>query len=206
MKKILIVIFILVIGGVGGYFLINKGIEHQKLEDIKKGWYIEITYKDPIRVRSNHSTKGKEVGKVNKGEIYKVLDVYLEDKSYYWYNIEFEDKTGWVASLKKSPWVDDHNNPIDIATPIIKFKENVYKVASIKDINYRHLEIIEDSDDYKITHQIYHEVKPSEFIDQYWIVYTITDKAGKSSSKTQKIEFDIKPDESEVLDFNEYKR
>lgn len=206
MKKFfLIVLVIAVVGGVG-YFFITKGMEHQKEEEIKDGWYIEINHKEPIRVRDDHSTKGKEIGKVNTGEIYKVLDVYLEDKSYYWYNIEFEKTTGWVASLKKSPWVKDYNNPIDIAVPIIKFKDNIYKVASIKDINYRHLEVIEDSDDYTITHQIYHEVKPSEFIDQYWIVYTITDKAGKSSSKTQKIEFDVKPDESEVLDFNLYKK
>lgn len=50
------------------------------------------------------------------------------------------------------------NNPEDIATPIIKFKENVYKVVSINDINYNHLETWDDKDDYKITHIVYHEV------------------------------------------------
>ena len=97
------------------------------------------------------------------------------------------------------------NNPNDIATPVIKYYDDVYKVVSIDDINYKHLEVVEDTDDYEITHIVYHEVKKSEFIDQYWILYTITDGAGKSSSKLQKIEFEEKPDESEVTDFSEYR-
>ena len=48
---------------------------------------------------------------------------------------------------------------------------------------------------------IYHEVKEYDNIDQYWIKYTITDKAGKETSKMQKIEFKETPDESQVEDF-----
>ena len=55
-----------VVGGVG-YFFITKGMEHQKEVEIKDGWYIEINHKEPIRVRDDHSTKGKEIGKVNTG-------------------------------------------------------------------------------------------------------------------------------------------
>ena len=40
-----------------------------------------------------------------------------------------------------------------------------------------------------------------ELKDQYWIRYTITDASGKSSSKTQKIEFENRPASSEVKDF-----
>ena len=205
MKKFGIFIVIVIIG-LGAYFGIKQVMENKRIEEIKKGWYVEITYKEPIKVRDNYNTKGKEIGTVNKGEVYKVLEVNLDSKIYYWYKIEYKNTTGWIASKRKSPWVNDVNNPTDIATPEIKFKSDVYKVRSIDDINYKHLTIVEDTDKYTITHKVYHEVKPAEFIDQYWIVYTITDGAGKSSSKTQKIEFDINPSEDEVLDFSEYKR
>lgn len=210
MKKFITCIIVLsvIFGSVGGYFLIKNMQNKKKIEEIKKGWYIEIIYdKQPINVRDKASTDGKSLGMVNKGEIYKVLDVdTVSSNKFYWYLIEYKDGKGYVASGRKIHWVNDVNNPNDIQVPTIKFKENTYKVASIADINYKHLEVIEDTNDYEITHKIYHEVKPSEFIDQYWILYTITDGAGKSSSKMQKIEFDIKPDESQVLDFSEYKK
>jgi len=207
MKKVAIcfMFLIIIVGGVAGYFFIKDLKEKGRIEEIKKGWYVEITYKEPIRVRSIPSTTGEEIGTVKKGEVYKVLDINTKSSAYYWYKIEFEDTEGWIASGKKNHWVNDFNNPNDIATPVIKYHEDVYKVVSIKDINYKHLEIVEDTKDYKITHVVYHEVKKSEFIDQYWILYTITDGSGKSSSKLQKIEFEEKPDESEVLNFSEYR-
>ena len=208
MKKLFIWLLIIagIVGGIFGYFYIKDLKEQERIEEIKKGWYVEITYKDPINVRKSSSTNAEAIGKVNKGEIYKVLDVDMETSSaYYWYKIEFGDKIGWIASGKKIHWVKDVNNPNDIATPVIKYYDDVYKVVSIDDINYKHLEVVEDTDDYEITHIVYHEVKKSEFIDQYWILYTITDGAGKSSSKLQKIEFEEKPEESEVVDFKEYR-
>ncbi len=207
MKKagICFLILFLIIGGVVGFFFGKKIIEDKKIAEIKKGWYIEVIYEDPINVRKEPNANSKSLGTVKKGEVYKVLDVNTESNIYFWYKIEYGDKEGWVASGRKIHWVNDVNNPNDIAEPVIKFYDDVYKVVSISDINYKHLEVIEDTDDYTITHVIYHEVKPSEFIDQYWILYTITDGAGKSSSKLQKIEFEEKPDESQVLDFKNYK-
>lgn len=199
--------FLLLVGiGIGGYFVI-KNIQNKKyIEEVKKGWYVEIIHEQPINVRDMPSTDGESLGKVKKGEFYKVLDVNTESKIYYWYKIEYKGDEGWIASGKKVHWVKDINNPNDIADPVIKYYDDVYKVVSIDDINYKHLEVIEDSDKYTITHKIYHEVNPTEGIDQYWIEYTIVDGAGKSSSKLQKIEFAERPDESKVLDFTEYKR
>ena len=209
MKKFITCIIVLgvIFGGVAGYFLVKDMLNNKKIEEIKKGWYIEVIHDVPINVRDQASTKGKTLGTVSKGEVYKVLDVdTISSNTFFWYKIEYNNTKGYVASGRKIHWVNDYNNPNDIQVPTIRFKEGTYKVASIADINYKHLEVIEDTDDYKITHQIYHEVKPSEYIDQYWILYTITDGAGKSSSKMQKIEFDVKPDESQVLDFSEYKK
>lgn len=208
MKKftVFLIVLILLGGGIGGYFLFKNIKEKARIDEIKKGWYVEITYDDPIKVRTEPSTNGKIWGEVKKGEIYAVYAVNLDNKSYFWYQIDFNGNKGWVASGRKKPWVKDVNNPTDIQVPEVRFKENVYQVATIKDINYKHLEVIEDSDDYEITHEIYHEVNNSMNIDQYWIKYTITDGAGKSSSKVQKIEFEINPDEKLVKDFVDLER
>lgn len=208
MKKMVtcFLILFLIFGGVGGYFLYKNIKEEKRIEEIKKGWYVEIIYKEPINVRESASSSSKAIGQVKNGEIYKVLDINVNNSTYYWYKIEYKDTEGWIASGRKIHWVNDVNNPTDIATPVIKFEDNVYKVVSINDINYKHLTVVEDTDIYEITHVIYHEVKPSQYIDQYWILYTITDGAGKSSSKMQKIEFEEKPDESQVLDFSKYKK
>ena len=193
-------------GSIGGYFLIRNITENKRIEKIKKGWYVEIIYDLPINIRDIPSAKGESLGFVKKGEIYKVLDINNESKVYNWYKIEFKDGTGWIASGKAKHWVNDVNNPNDIAVPEIRYSENVYKVVSINDINYKHLEVIEDTDVYTITHEVYHEVDPTRYIDQYWIKYTITDGAGKSSSKLQRIEFEETPDESKVSDFSKLER
>lgn len=208
MKKVVIFILIvlLLVGGVGGYIFFKDLKEKERIEEIKKGWYVEITYKQDINVRNKPSTSGKEIGKVKNGEIYEVLDINTESSIYNWYKIKYKDTEGWIASGTKIHWVNDVNNPYDIAVPVIKYYEDVYNVTSIEDINYKHLEVIEDTDDYNITHVVYHEYVPSEYIDQYWILYTITDGAGKSSSKLQKIEFEEKPNESQVIDFKEYRK
>jgi len=208
MKKLFVflTLIILIVGGVFGHSYIKNMKEKARIEEIKKGWYVEIIHDDPINVRNLPKTSGKELGKVNKGEVYKVLDINMDHSTYYWYKIEFGNDTGWIASVRKKPWVNDVNNPTDIAVPDIKYHEDVYYVVSIDDINYKHLEIVEDTDDYEIAHVVYHEVVKNELIDQYWIQYTITDGAGKSSSKLQKIEFEERPDESQVTDFKEYKR
>ena len=209
MKKFIKCLLILGIIALGVflYFTFKNNKLKANIEEIKKGWYVEITYQTPINVRLEPNENAKAVGKVNKGEIYRALDVDTKSSDiYFWYKIDYNGEEGWIASVRKNPWVEDHNNPIDILTPKITFAEDEVNFRSINDINYKHLTITEDSTDYTITHTVYHEVVKERNIDQYWIKYTITDKSGKSSSKTQKIIFEIAPEESDVVDFSEYKR
>ena len=207
MKQVLKCILFLVIiaGGFLIYFKIGDIKKNKLYEEIKNAWYVEITL-DKINVRKDHYEDEEAIGKVKKGEIYKVLDIDTTSSSiYFWYKIDYKGEEGWIASGRKNHWLEDHNNPNDIQTPEIKFESNLYQVRSIDDINYKHLEVIEDSDDYEITHTVYHEIDLERFIDQYWILYTITDASGKSSSKMQKIEFEITPDEDRVEDFANYR-
>ena len=205
MKNMLIcfIILVLIFGGVGGYWYIKKINEEARIEEIKKGWYVEIT-SEYINVRDDAHANANLLGKVLEGEVYEVLDMNFDNISYYWYKIDYNGNDAWIASKRKSPYLKDFNNPTDIATPIIKYYDDVYKVVNIDEINYKHLEVVEDRDEYEITHVVYHEVVPSKHIDQYWIEYTITDASGKSSSKLQKIEFEELPSEEEVIDFDEY--
>ena len=207
MKKVMICFLFIgsIIGGIFGYSFIKEQKEKARIEEIKKGWYVLIT-NEYINVREDKNANSEKIGEVKEGEVYKVLDVDTSSSAYYWYNIEYKDITGWIASGKKIKYLKDMNNPRDIAIPEIKYHDGVYKVVNIDEINYKHLEIVEDTDKYEITHEVYHEVKKSEHIDQYWILYTVTDGVGKSSSKLQKIEFEEIPDESEVIDFAKYKK
>lgn len=214
MKKFLI--FILVIAlGVGGYFGYNKLVEikkeNERVKEVKKGWYVEVVYKY-VNVREKSESHSKKIGQVKKGEVYKVLEYYGDSSSYHWYKIELKDgKTGWIAntkSAKSEQYLKDVGNPEDIATPRITFEEYSVKFESIDDINYDHLTLWDDKDDYTVSHVVYHEYEDCsggemdcELKDQYWIRYTITDASGKSSSKTQKIEFENRPASSEVKDF-----
>ena len=207
MKNVVICLLILVIifGGGGGYYFYSKIKEEKRIEEVKKGWYVEIT-NDYINVRDNSHANASKLGEVYKGDVYKVLDMNFDNTAYYWYMIEYKGKEAWIASKRKTPFLKDYNNPTDIAVPVIKYHEDVYNVVNIDDINYKHLEVVDDRDEYTITHEVYHEYKPSEHKDQYWILYTVTDGAGKSSSKLQKIEFEEKPSEDDVLDFIDYER
>ena len=200
--KLLFIIIILVVGFFGVKYILKK----VKLNQIKKGWYVEVVYNEPINIREEANRKSNALGKVQPGEIYKVLDINLENENYYWYKIDYNGKEVWIASKRDELWLKDVNNPQDIATPIIKFKDNIYKTSSIKDIDYKHLQIIDDRNDYKITHKVYYEYDYIHEKDQYWIAYTVTDASGKSSTKLQKIEFEENPDKEEVLDFSEYRK
>ncbi len=205
MKQFIRCLLFLGIIGIGVFlFFVFKNHETEKnLDEIKKGWYVEVIYNKPINVRKEADENSESIGKVNKGEIYKVLDVETEKSNiYFWYKIDFKGKVGWIASGKRNFWVNDYNNPTDIVTPEVKFESNTYYVRSIDDINYKHLTIIEDKPNPVITHVVYHEKDK----DQYWILYTITDAVGKSSSKMQRIIFEVNPDESRVLDFLDYKK
>ena len=203
--KIFILIFIILLIGGAGLFTYNKISEHNRIKNIKKGWYVEIK-SDFINLRSDCNASSKKIGEVKKGEIYKVLDVNLETPGYFFFEIQVNKKTiGWIASsiteIKGKPYAKYYNNTIDIKTPTLKYFEEEYNVYSIDKINYNHLTVEDDSEDYTITHEVYHELDPVNDKDQYWIKYTVTDKTGKHSSKVQKINFDIRPNEDQVKAF-----
>ena len=203
MKKIIFVLLILIccFFGIKTWFTKETKVKEEKMME---GWYVEIS-NSYINVREEPNTYSSLLGKVNEGEKYEVLDINLDNGKYYWYYIEFgKNKKGWIASSRTSPYLADYNNPTDIAVPTLKLFDNVYYVDSIDEINYDHLEITDDKDDFKVTHVVYKE--RTEFGDyQYWINYTVTDGAGKTASKMQKIIFLNEPKNNEVLNFDDYK-
>ena len=201
------ILTLLIIVGIlfGVKYVYDNYKEEKRIEEVKKGWYVEITV-DELKVRDDHDrfsyNKSKMV--VKKGEIYKALEYYVGkgDNYYNWYKIEFKDGTnGWIANTKDGKNLIDYNNEEDVATPVIKYFSEKYFVKSIEDINYDKLEVWDDRPGYVVTHVVEHEVDEEEGIDQYWIKYTITDASGKSASKRQPIIFTIRPKESQVIEF-----
>ena len=211
MKKFLVILIILLL--IGGGFFTYKYIQNKKEEarisEIKKGWYLEILT-DELNVREKGSKNSNLLKTVKKGDIFKVLDVEVLGNNSFWYKIEYEDdKVGFVYNTKTLNYLEDYNNPKDIASPILKFNENVYYVDSIDDINYDHLYVWDDKPNYEVTHKVYHEVGVDfngKNIDQYWIQYTITDGVGNTDSKLQKIVFTNKPSEDQVYNFYDLER
>ena len=200
----LLMIFIIFV-----YFTFFNGNDRKKLEekiDFKNDWYVEIT-NDFINVRSYSKASSKWLGEVYSGEKFPVSDVdYESSNTYYWYKIEYEvNKYGWIASDKNDAYLIDYNNPNDIAVPTIKILYFLH-AKDINSITFDNLEVWDDKGKPEITYKVYHEKginKDNEYVDQYWIMYTVTDKSGKFDSKLGSIEFDIAPDESEVSDFKE---
>ena len=59
-----------------------------------------------INIRKEPSISSEDIGDVYDGEIYTVLD-YVSDDDYYWYKIETNTGIlGYVASDKKSEYVE----------------------------------------------------------------------------------------------------
>ena len=209
MKKFLIIVIILLVitGGIGGYFYIKDAKEKARIAEIKEGWYVEVL-EDDVNIRAKGSANGTILGKTKKGDIYAVNDVDVAGNTY-WYEIDYDGTPAFIFSSEKYKYVKDVNNPYDIAVPTVKFYEPIYYVDTIDDINYDHLEVWDDRPGAEVTHQVYHETGVDingNIIDQYWIQYTVTDKEGKSSSKVQKIEFNKRPSEDRVLDFQDLER
>lgn len=202
MKKLKI-IFGILIAIVVGFFAVKfvLGVmEDARIKKIKEGWHIEIV-NDYIKVRKEPDRNSSELGEVKKGKVYKVDD-YENHNGNFWYHVEYEKgKWGWVANPVGKDYLNDTNNEDDIKAPTIKFNYAVYYVDSIEDINYDHLEVTDDKPGVTVTHKVYHEVNEEQNKDQYWILYTATDAVGKTTKKVQKIEFNKKPDESQVEDF-----
>ena len=207
MKKLLIIILFLALigGGFGAYYFLSGKANERNIEEIKKGWHVEIE-NDYINIRKEASATADILGEVKKGEVYKVLEVETVGDTY-WYKIEYEkDKYGWIFNSNSSDYLEDNNNPEDIAAPTFKFFNDVYYDDSIDDINYDHLEVEDDKPGVTVTHKVFHEVNAETGKDQYWIQYTATDAVGKSVSKVQKIEFNERPSEDRVYNFAELER
>lgn len=198
MKKVIILILIIALG-FGGFKI------YQRVHENATACKVKIL-EDFINVREEHTAYSNKLGEAKKGETYKVKEIYLEDKKYVWYKIEFaDDKDGWISSGRKNPYVEEINNPnketdteyvTDYASPIIKYAEEKYYTRNIDTITYDHLNIIDDSE-YKVTSKIYKESCPN--YHQYWIIYTVTDKYDNKSSKTQAIVFEEEPNDDKVL-------
>lgn len=203
MKKLKI-IFGILIAIVGGFFAVKfvlRIMQDNRIKQIKNGWHIEVV-NDYIKVRKEPDRNSSELGEVEKGGVYKVDD-YENLSGNFWYHVEYEKgKWGWVANPVGKDYLNDTNNDDDIKSPTIKFSEQVYYVDSIDDITYDHLEVTDDKPGVTVTHKVYHELDESQNKDQYWILYIATDAVGKVTKRVQKIEFNKKPLESEVLDFS----
>ena len=202
MKKLKIIFGILITIVVGFFAvkLILGVVENARIKKIKEGWHIEVV-NEYIKVRKEPNQNSSELGEVKKGGVYKVDD-YENHNGNFWYHVEYEKgKWGWVANPLGKDYLNDTNNEDDIKAPTIKFNDAVYYVDSIEDINYDHLEVTDDKPGVVVTHKVYHEVNEEQNKDQYWILYIATDAVGKITKKVQKIEFNKKPDESQVEDF-----
>lgn len=202
MKKLKIIFGILITIVVGFFVvkLILGVVEDARIKKIKEGWHIEVV-NEYIKIRKEPDQTSSELGEVKKGEVYKVDD-YENHNGNFWYHVEYEKgKWGWVANPIGKDYLNDTNNEDDIKAPTIKFNDAVYYVDSIEDINYDHLEVTDDKPGVVVTHKVYHEVNEEQNKDQYWILYIATDAVGKTTKKVQKIEFNKKPDESQVEDF-----
>lgn len=202
MKKIVFTVLVVICCYFGAKAWFDKEVK-EKEEKIMEGWYVEIT-NSYINVREEPNTYSSILGKVNEKGKYEVLDINLDNGKYFWYYIEYEqNKKGWIASSRTNPYLVDYNNPTDIAVPTLKFFDDIYYVDSIDEVNYEHLEVIDDKNDFKVTHKIYKE-KIENGNYQYWIDYIVTDGSGKKTSKMQKIIFLNEPKNNEVLDFDDY--
>lgn len=206
MKKFLIIIIILVaiVGGVFGYLFVSKMLDNQRKEKLKEDWYVEVV-NDTVKIRKEADRNSAELAEAKKGDVFAVSE-YKNYGNNFWYHVEYDKgKYGWIGNPSGSNYLIDGNNPTDIRKPTIKFFETVYYVDKIEDINYDHLEVTDDREGVSVTHEVYHEVNEAEGKDQYWIKYTATDAVGKTASKVQKIEFNVRPEESKVLPFSKLK-
>lgn len=206
MKKFIITLLILSFIAVGGYYFYTKVFNKTEKIDPSKDFYVEVT-NEYINIREESKQLSNNLGRVKKGEKYLVYDVNSSDGSYIWYKIKYDkDKYGWIANKKGSPYLNEYNNPEDVSNPTIKILYLPYQAKNINSIGFENLEVWDDKGTPEITYEIYHEVKESEGIDQYWILYTVTDEVGKTAQKLGSIEFETKPSEYLVKDFyKEYK-
>lgn len=201
-----------------GFFAFERVRKIQRIKEIKKGWYGEVLVNE-LRMRNDTTPASLQVGSLKKGEVVKILDMKIHKNketsaggyNYIWYLVQ-KDKKGskWIGNPKKGDqYIKIVNNPHDMEVPTIKYKEAVYKTDSVDTITFDHLILKDDKtpkDKLKITYVLYHEKVKGKKVGSFWIEYKVTDEAGKSSSKVQKIEFKENPDINSVKDFSELER
>ena len=227
MKKF--VTFILVCVAVIIGFKVAKGIFDKirfnaYLERVKEGWYVEVTT-EVLNVRDEPKYNAHIVSTVKKGEIFKATDYVVGDDGYYWFYIDLYDGgRGWVANPKKKKssnseeeFLISHNNVIDVSNPKIKWKseycydihvttekECTYHIMNLSNITYDPLELWDDKEGYKVTHEVCIETKPTDRPGpQYWVDFTITDAAGKTSSLRKRLIIENAPSKEDTADLEE---
>jgi len=212
MKKVKWIIIILVFAGMG--FGIYKIYDYFQKE--KNAWKIEII-NDYVNIRSKPSIYEGLIKKARKGDVFKVLEINLDDGKYVWYKVNLgSGSSGWISSDRDNPYVKEINNPnekeggndyfIDYKNPILRFYQEEYHVLDMGSINYNHL-FIKDDSEYTVSHEVYYEEHPKDQDEpQYWIKYIVVDKFGNRTSKMQKIIFEQEPNSSDVKKFEELNR
>ena len=110
---------------------------------------------------------------------------------------DFRMSNNNASDLSSHSYYDD----VSISPEQSFYEIMLIRPKTIDDINYDHLEVTDDKPGVTVTHKVYHEVNEEQNKDQYWILYIATDAVGKTTKKVQKIEFNKKPDESQVEDF-----
>ncbi len=205
MKKIIALLIVIGIG-YGIYYFVSDYYE------FRDAWKIEIT-NDSVNIRELSSATSNLLETAYSGEVYVVKEIYEEDLKFIWYKVELNDNEyGWIASAREVPYVEEINNPnkvsqedyvIDYARPVIKYEEDTYNVYDVNNIKYDHL-IIEEDSEYTVKHFVYLEENPTDRPGpQYWIEYIVTDENNNTSSKIQRIAFEINPSVDEVKLFEE---
>jgi hypothetical protein len=86
----------------------------QPEEEVKPKVKILTTPTGFLRVRSEPSTLAKEVGQVEPGEIFEIIE---EDQDSGWYKIEYdEDKEGWISNQYASKVEEENTSPKPTST------------------------------------------------------------------------------------------
>ena len=173
--------------------------------------YDEGCAKTELKVRKAPTDASEIIGTATKGDIYKVLEVEETDEKFIWFRVVYQKnyKDPYVEAYIAQPrstqvkYVDVYGITFDYSNPTLAFDIDEYEVDSIEDITYDHLRVWDDQDGYTITHEVFIERQPTDRPGpQYWIKYTVTDKKGKTASKSQRIIFKNPPSDSKVKDFS----
>ncbi len=178
-------------------------------------WKVEVI-NPSANVREEPNIHSQNIYTVARGGQFEVIDIYLDDPIYVWYHVKINNsKIGWIANPRgENPTLKEINNPkqeeygleeIDYDPPVLRFFNETYEVLNIDSIDYKHLDITDDSD-FEVSHNVYIEENSKEVdYTQYFIEYIATDIYDNTIIKVQEIIFTEPPLESQVKDISELK-